>query len=81
MSAKKIQLEDDMAIEIRGMAPLLQVFDMPTSIKFYRYVLGFEVVKTSPPSRGALRLGAASVEWRGVDAEHGLRTGRSAVGP
>jgi glyoxylase I family protein len=36
-----------MGIEIRGMAPLLQVFDMPTSIAFYRDVLGFEVVSTS----------------------------------
>jgi glyoxylase I family protein len=36
-----------MAIEIRGMAPLFQVFDMPTSIAFYRDVLGFEVVTTS----------------------------------
>ncbi len=38
-----------MGIEIRGMAPLLQVFDMPTSIKFYRDMLGFEVVTTSTP--------------------------------
>lgn len=35
-----------MAIEIRGMAPLLQVFDMPTSIKFYCDALGFEIVGT-----------------------------------
>ena len=34
------------------MAPLLQVFDMPSPIKFYRDVLGFEVVTTSKP-RGA----------------------------
>ena len=32
-----------MGIEIRGMAPLFQVFDMPTSVAFYRDVLGFEV--------------------------------------
>ena len=38
-----------MAIEIRGMAPLLQVFDMPASIGFYRDVLGFEVASTSEP--------------------------------
>jgi catechol 2,3-dioxygenase-like lactoylglutathione lyase family enzyme len=31
------------------MAPLLQVFDMPTSLAFYRDVLGFEVVTTSTP--------------------------------
>ncbi len=41
-----------MGIEIRGMAPLLQVFDMPASIAFYRDVLGFEVVTTSPPRNG-----------------------------
>src|SRR5208282_4989158 len=38
-----------MGIDIRGMTPLLQVFDMPTSIAFYRDVLGFEVVSTSTP--------------------------------
>ncbi len=41
--------EVPMAVDIRGMAPLLQVFDMPTSIKFYRDALGFEVVATSTP--------------------------------
>jgi glyoxylase I family protein len=40
-----------MAIEIRGLAPLLQVFDMPTSIAFYRDVLGFEVLTTSNPGK------------------------------
>lgn len=38
-----------MAIEVRGLAPLLEVFDMPTSIAFYRDVLGFQVVSTSRP--------------------------------
>jgi glyoxylase I family protein len=38
-----------MAIDIRGQAPLLQVFDMPASIHFYRDVLGFELVTTSRP--------------------------------
>jgi len=33
-----------MAFKIQGMAPLLQVFDMPTSISFYRDTIGFEVV-------------------------------------
>jgi len=36
-----------MAIDLRGMAPLLQVFDMPTSIRFYRDLLGFELLATS----------------------------------
>jgi len=38
-----------MPIDIRGMAPLLQVFDMPTSIAFYSDLLGFEVVTTCKP--------------------------------
>jgi glyoxylase I family protein len=38
-----------MPIAIRGMAPLLQVFDMPASIAFYRDVLEFEVVDTDRP--------------------------------
>jgi glyoxylase I family protein len=35
-----------MAIEVQGMTPLLQVFDMATSLKFYCDVLGFEIVTT-----------------------------------
>lgn len=37
-----------MAIEIRGLTPLLQVYDMPASVRFYRDKLGFEIVSTSP---------------------------------
>lgn len=37
-----------MAVEIRGLCPLLQVYDMAVSLRFYRDVLGFEVVSTSP---------------------------------
>ena len=36
-----------MALDIHGIAPLLQVFDMPVSVRFYRDVLGFELVQTS----------------------------------
>jgi catechol 2,3-dioxygenase-like lactoylglutathione lyase family enzyme len=36
-------------IKIEGLTPLLQVFDMPTSVAFYRDVLGFEVVSSAPP--------------------------------
>lgn len=57
-----------MALELRGLAPLLQVYDMPTSIRFYRDILGFEIVNTSPPLGGAdrfhwalLRLGRAEL--------------------
>ena len=37
-----------MAIEVQSVCALLQVFDMPTSVSFYRDVLGFEIVETSP---------------------------------
>lgn len=32
-----------MALDIKGMTPLLQVFDMATSLRFYCDVLGFEI--------------------------------------
>lgn len=38
-----------MALEMRGLCPLLSVFDMPASIRFYRDLLGFEFVNTSDP--------------------------------
>jgi glyoxylase I family protein len=34
-----------MSIEMRGMTPLLSVFDMATSLRFYRDILGFKVVQ------------------------------------
>lgn len=36
-----------MNLRIDGMAPLLQVFDMPASLAFYRDILGFERVDDS----------------------------------
>lgn len=36
-----------MAIKINGMTPLIQVFDMPRALGFYRDLLGFEVVSDS----------------------------------
>ena len=36
-----------MSIAARGVCTLLQVFDMPASIRFYRDVLGFEVAQAS----------------------------------
>lgn len=38
-----------MPIDMQGLCPLIQVFDMPTSIRFYRDLLGFEVISSSPP--------------------------------
>ncbi len=37
-----------MPIDMHGLCPLLQVFDMPASIRFYRDVLGFEIFSNSP---------------------------------
>lgn len=36
-----------MSLKVEGLAPLLQVFDMPVSLAFYRDVLGFERVGDS----------------------------------
>ena len=38
-----------MGLDIQGMAPLLQVFDMAASIRFYRDLLGFEILGASSP--------------------------------
>jgi uncharacterized glyoxalase superfamily protein PhnB len=35
---------DDVTVTVRGLCPLLQVFDMPTALRFYRDVLGFSVI-------------------------------------
>lgn len=36
-----------MTIALRGLCPLLQVFDMPTSLRFYRDILGLQEVAKS----------------------------------
>lgn len=36
-----------MGIDVRGLSPLLEVFDMPTSLAFYRDKLGFRVTGDS----------------------------------
>ena len=38
-----------MPLQVEGLAPLFQVFDMPASMHFYRDLLGFEVTNTSKP--------------------------------
>jgi glyoxylase I family protein len=35
-----------MTLDVRGMTPLLEVFDMATALDFYCSVLGFEIVST-----------------------------------
>jgi glyoxylase I family protein len=41
--------ENPMPLETKGICPLLQVFNMPTSVRFYRDLLGFEIIGNSPP--------------------------------
>ena len=53
-----------MALDLRGLTPLLQVYDMPSSLRFYRDLLGFEVVATSP------NLGAKSSAMSSDDRFH-----------
>jgi glyoxylase I family protein len=54
-----------MAIIVEGLTTLIAVFDMPTSLAFYRDVLGFTLVKQSGPGEdfgwGLLRLGNAEL--------------------
>ena len=38
-----------MALDVEGVCPLLEIFDMPRAIAFYRDLLGFKVVATSQP--------------------------------
>jgi len=38
-----------MGVKVEGLVPLIQVFDMPTSLRFYRDLLGFEIVAQSSP--------------------------------
>lgn len=37
-----------MALEFRSLCPLIQVFDMPTSLAFYRDTIGMELVQRAP---------------------------------
>ena len=54
-----------MPIEVRGMAPLLEVFDMPTSLGFYRDKIGFSVIEDSGQGDESgwvmLKLGEATI--------------------
>jgi hypothetical protein len=50
-----------MPIEIGGMAPLLEVFDMPASLAFYRGVLD---PRSSAHRAGPGPVGGAPAEWR-----------------
>ncbi|HVS64882.1 MAG TPA: VOC family protein [Thermoanaerobaculia bacterium] len=49
--------------KLEGFAPLLQVFDMPTSLAFYRDLLGFELAGTSDPGASDPGRAADDVDW------------------
>lgn len=49
VSFRLLLIGETHALDIRGLTPLIQVFDMPTSLHFYRDVLGFAVIQTSRP--------------------------------
>jgi catechol 2,3-dioxygenase-like lactoylglutathione lyase family enzyme len=53
------------ALNVHGVCPLIQVFDMPASLAFYCDVLGFEIVATSSSAPDCdwawLKLGGADV--------------------
>jgi glyoxylase I family protein len=55
-----------MSIEVRDVAPLLQVFDMPTAIRFYRDVLDFKVTGSSP----VLSNNPDDVNWAMLELNH-----------
>jgi glyoxylase I family protein len=57
-----------MTIAIEGAVPLLTVFDVLTSVAFYRDVLGFAVVETSKPFTDAKDdFGWAMLRLNGVE--------------
>ena len=74
-----------MAIEVRGVCTLLLVFDMPTALRFYRDVLGFEIVDTSHPGAGDrvdwcyLRLDSAELMLNARVRRAGAAVGAGAV--
>lgn len=64
-----------MTSNAQGLTPLIQVFDMPASIAFYRDILGFKVEMQSRPGEhfdwALLRMGEASLMLNtAYEAEH-----------
>lgn len=52
-----------MDVDIKGMAPLLQVYDMPATLAFYRDILGFAIVESDGPPETADWIW---MNWHGV---------------
>ncbi len=56
-----------MAIEIRGLTPYLEVFDMATSLGFYRDKLGFELANSNDPSKARGQLNWVLLRMNGAE--------------
>jgi catechol 2,3-dioxygenase-like lactoylglutathione lyase family enzyme len=63
-----------MDLQFRGLCPLLQVFDMPASLAFYRDLLGFQIVQAAPPPNEVTGDAFGWVWLRRDDAELMLNT-------
>lgn len=50
-----------MALQVHDLTPLLEVFDLPTSVAFYRDVLGFEMVSGDESWWCMLKLGEVTL--------------------
>lgn len=54
-----------MPIQVQSLTPLIEVFDMPTSVAFYQDVIGFEITMQSRPGDDfdwcLLRMGGAEL--------------------
>jgi glyoxylase I family protein len=50
-----------MALTVRGLMPLLEVFDLPKAVAFYRDVLGFELVAGDESWWCMLKLGDSTL--------------------
>jgi glyoxylase I family protein len=59
-----------MAIAISGLTPLLEVFDLPTSIAFYCDLLGFELISGDKSWWCMLKLGEATLMLNTAYEDH-----------
>src|SRR5271155_436936 len=59
--------EGDMPIDFQGVCPLLQVFDMPAALRFYRDLLGFEVIGQAPPGAHDDLFGWVLLAFKGTE--------------
>jgi len=61
-----------MSLELQGICPLIQVYDMSASIRFYCECLNSSWLRTRFLCGRGVSLGDAARSWRGVDAQHSV---------